>query len=108
LVQLLVSGREYDRAYSLALLRLMLSVPDVQLHTYLAGLGLVPALLPLLRGPPALAAAAAEALRELSASDETNAMVGSSGAHPLLNWALSQWEPPPGLLTRPSPEDEED
>jgi len=108
LVQILVSGQDYDRAYALALLRLLLSVPDEEVHMYLAGLGLVPALLPLMSGdaPPALAAAAQAAMCELSPSEDTNAMVAVSGHRPLLAWALAQYEAPPGW-TPPPPEEEE-
>lgn len=110
MVQLLMAGPDYDRAYALALLRLMLSVPDEEVHMYLAGLGLVPALMALAGGdsPPALAAAAQAALCELSPSAETNALVASSGAQPLLAWALSQWEAPPGWTPPAESQDDDE
>ncbi|XP_075265722.1 uncharacterized protein LOC142358146 [Convolutriloba macropyga] len=92
LVQVLVAGNEYDQAYALALLRLLLSLPMEDLHVYLASLGLMPALLRLTESEtsPEVAQAARAAIAELSPSEATTVAIANAGNVPLMTWELPE------------------
>ena len=91
-MQVLVAGNEYDQAYALALLRLLLSLPMEDLHVYLASLGLMPALLRLTESEtsPEVAQAARAAIAELSPSEATTVAIANAGNVPLMTWELPE------------------
>eukprot|EP00951_Prasinocladus_malaysianus_P004621 scaffold32535_cov21-Prasinocladus_malaysianus.AAC.2 len=93
LVQVLLTGQEYNQSYAVALLRVFLTVQDPDVHCYLAGLGLVPALFGILRSDSAseeLRKAAGQALSELLPSEEVSLATARAGNVPLLAWAVAQ------------------